>query len=87
MAPAKDARAFFLKCELRVGLTFASIALYSRQIGHGEKADRNRLAARRAYEALLRFRKSTSLTGLQSKEFERGLEDLGQRLRNLGEAV
>lgn len=83
----RDAPVLFLKTELDVGLTFAWIALNSYQIGWHHKAERNRAAARRAYDALVRFRNRAALTALQSENFEHGFAFLQERLRLLGEAI
>lgn len=85
--PTTDVRVGFLKNELDVGLTFAWVALYSRNFGWTQKVDRNTLAARRAYDSLLRFSGRVLLTPSQSAAYECGVASLRQRLLQLGEAV
>jgi hypothetical protein len=74
----------FLRCELQVGLTLARIALDSARRG---TTIRNRVNARKAYEALLRFIPKVSLTSDETKEINSNLEELKSALRQLGEKI
>jgi hypothetical protein len=85
--PVIDPKNLFLKTELNVGLSFARIALQSLELGWKEKSNRNRVAARRAYDALLRFRSRGNLSASQVAEFDQGFASLRERLNRLGEAL
>lgn len=73
---------FFIRVELRTGLTFAKSALESR---HQERRDRNQAQARRAYDALLYFIPKSSLTPAESDAIKAGLAKLKSELVDLEE--
>lgn len=74
----------FLRAELRAGLTFSRIALRSKQ---ESKVERNRVNARKAYEALLRFIPGTKLSEESAREINSEMAQLKADLRQLGEDV
>jgi len=82
-----DPKVIFLKVELDAGLTFAWIAINSHNVGWKDKAKRNRVAARRSYDHLLRFRHCASLTFSQTADFDYGVAFLRKRLLALGEVM
>ena len=67
---------FFLQTELNTGLTFASIALQSRNLRRPEKVQRNRANARTAFDTIIRFREQVPLTQAQADEIEHGFQRL-----------
>jgi len=74
----------FLRTELIAGLTFSKIALRSK---NAAKADRNRINARKAYDALLHFTPETSLSSEDAKEINAKMAQLRANLQQLGEDV
>jgi hypothetical protein len=74
----------FLRAELQTGLTLARIALDSPR---RDTILRNRANARKAYDVLLRFIPKVSLTPDEAKEINSGVQELGSKLRQLGEEV
>ncbi len=85
--PLCDARIFFLKNELDIGLTFTWMALRSRGLGWKQKVARNTVTARRAYDSLLRFRNHVSLNPSQTAAYDTRFSCLRERLLQLGEMV
>lgn len=75
-------RADFLKTELSVGLTFADIALNSKD---DAKTERNRKNARSAYDAILKFIGGVALSKGESEEMASGMARLKSQLQELGE--
>ena len=74
----------FAKAELRAGLTFSHIALQS---ASQEKRERNRINARKAYDALLRFVDESALSVEGAEGFPNLLAQLKSNLLQLGEKV
>ena len=74
----------FLRAELRIGFTASKIAL---RADTTERQNRNRVAARKAYDALQRFRPKAILTKDQVQEIDMRTEELRAQLRLLGERV
>jgi hypothetical protein len=75
----------FLMTEVGTGLTFAEIAL-----GAGDdldKIERNTLNARKAYEAVLRFRDRVQMSEVQSEALDRKIKQLRTDLLQLGEGL
>lgn len=72
----------FLKTELHTGLTLASIAA---ETGDGEKSERNRKNARRAYDVVQRTKERVLLTPEQAQEVSLMLNKLRRALEKLGE--
>jgi hypothetical protein len=72
----------FLRNEVRLGLTFLDLA----QVADGdEDKARNFENARKAHDALLRFRDGVEMTDAQSAEIQTGIDQIGEGL--LGEAL
>ena len=76
----------FLLEEIRLGLTFADIALKAKH-DDCDKIERNTAHARQAYEAVLRFQPRIDLNESEKFTIEGGLEELKGALRQLGELV
>ncbi len=74
----------FLKVDVETALTFASNALNTED---GVKKERNRKAARKAYDTVLRLAQKIELTDKEANTLNRGLEKLRADLLALGEAV
>ena len=74
----------FLRTELSAGLTFSRIALHAK---HAEKIDRNRINARKAYDALLHFTPETSIPAKDAEEIQAKMALLKADLQKLGEDV
>ena len=72
----------FLRTEILTGLTMAKIALDST---HKSKRERNRANARKAYDAVVHFMRSSTLEGYEADEIKRGLAQLKSELMKLGE--
>ena len=72
----------FLQAELRLGLTMSRIAL---QAHHGAKKERNRINARKAYDAILHYLPDSNLSAQEAQEIKTGLSALRSELQNLGE--
>ena len=74
----------FLKVDVETALTFTSSAMNAES---ARKKDRNRKAARRAYDTVVRLAKKVDLTDAEAHTLDRGLKKLKEDLRALGEAV
>jgi len=74
----------FIRAELLAGLTFARIA---RAANYQPKFERNRINARKAYDALLRFIPTTRLSARDADEVKSKLAELKADLQNLGENI
>jgi hypothetical protein len=72
----------FLRTELFAGLTRATIA---RNAEDDKKRQRNRLEARKAHDAILRFLPLTPLSQEEKADIESTLNELAFVLRSLGE--
>jgi len=81
---AFGAKVEFLRAELDTGLTLATIALHTAEQG---KTNRNRMNARKAYDAILRFIPRAQLTSEETDEIKSALEVLRSKLLELGEDV
>jgi len=74
----------FLRAELHIGLTFATVALTAR---HPDKVHRNRVNARKAYDSFRRYLPSASLSNVESKELNETAVELKHLLTQLGESL
>ena len=74
----------FLRTELLAGLNFSKIALAAED---ESKIERNRVNARKAYDALLRFIPDAVLSSEETKEINSQLSELKADLQRLGEDV
>lgn len=74
----------FLRTELTAGLTFSRIALHAK---HAAKIDRNRVNARKAYDALLHFTLETGVPAKDVKDLQTKMAQLKADLQKLGEDV
>ena len=74
----------FLKAEIETGLTLAGIA---RAAGNSEERERNRRAARKAYDTVVRLVERVELTDRDTKVLGRNLARLKSDLRGLGEVL
>jgi hypothetical protein len=74
----------FLKLDVETALTFTSNALST---DNEEKKQRNRKAARKAYDTVLRLAKKVELTNSEKRFLNRGLQKLKEDLATLGEEV
>ena len=72
----------FINADLDAALTCVQIA---RQTLETEKALRNRRSARKAYDAVLQYMGSASLTRHQKESITRKMSNLKTFLHNLGE--
>jgi len=77
------ASADFLKADVATALTFSGIALESED---PLKRDRNRRAARKAYDTVVRLMERVTLTDGDVKILARNLQRLKSELDRLGEA-
>jgi hypothetical protein len=73
----------FIRTDLDVALTFAQIA---RQTGESEKTIRNQRNARKAYDAVLHYMGTASLTRFDQENLTRKLALLKSALLSLGES-
>ena len=80
----KSSLAEFLLQDLATGLTFAQLAHDSEKRGQPEDANRQKNAAIKAYQAILKFLPEASLTPTQKKQVESDLAELESKLRILG---
>ena len=76
------ASADFLKIDLQTALTFLHIARHTEDVARQE---RNREAARRAYNTVLRLMKRVKLNEEDTRTIVLGLEQLKSELQELGE--
>jgi hypothetical protein len=74
----------FLRTELLAGLNFSKIAFDTKD---ELKIERNRVNARKAYNALLHFIPAAILSPEEAEEINLGITDLKAALRRLGEDV
>jgi predicted ribosome quality control (RQC) complex YloA/Tae2 family protein len=74
----------FLHAELQVGMSLASFAL---DTNRGDAVERNRVNARKAHDAVVRFMPLVKLSAAESDEIKRKLADLKSKLKLLGEVV
>lgn len=74
----------FLRAEIHIGLGLAKISLGANS---SEKRERNRTNARKAYDAILRFRRDEELSSGDRAEIEAGLAKLRSALKSLGEKI
>ena len=74
----------FLRTELLTGLTLSKIALAST---HADKTERNRVNARKAYDAVLHFMPRVILTEDEAREINDKLALLKTELQRLGEEI
>ncbi len=74
----------FIRTELLAGLTFSKIALKANYV---DKTDRNRVNARKAYDALVRFIPKCLLSAEEAREVESKMAQLKSELQQLGEEV
>ena len=81
---AHRASATFLKLDVETALTFTSMALSAENV---VKRERNRKAARLAYDTVMRLSKKIELTDAEKSELNRGLKRLRAELLELGEVV
>jgi hypothetical protein len=81
---AHRASATFLKLDIQTALTFTSMALTAE---NGVKRERNRKAARKAYETVMRLSQKVHLTDAEARDLNRGLKRLRSELADLGEAL
>jgi hypothetical protein len=72
----------FLKVDVETALTFASFALHT---DDSVKKGRNKRAARRAYDSVLRLSKKVELTEVDARELSVKLKQLKSELEALGE--
>lgn len=77
------AQAVFLKTELQTGLTFAKVALESKD---PNKILRNTLNARKAYDTLLHFLKEAELNNADQVKVQQLLRKLKSDLLELGQS-
>ena len=74
----------FIRAELHTGLTLSRIALVA---SDERKRDRNRVNARKAYDALLHFLPTVMLSDVELTEVKESLARLRSDLQLLGEEV
>ena len=74
----------FIRAELHTGFTLSRIAL---DASEGRKRDRNRVNARKAYDALLHFRPTVMFSDAELTEVKESLAKLRSDLQLLGEEV
>jgi hypothetical protein len=72
----------FLKVDLETGLTFATIA---RQASNDHGMQRNRRAARKSYNTVIKMMPKTDLSSQDQAWIEQGLSRLKTELERLGE--
>jgi hypothetical protein len=73
----------FIRAELKTGSTLAHIALNA----DGEKRERNRINARKAYDSILHFLPTSMLSDVELAEIKESLAKLQGDLQSLGEEV
>lgn len=78
------ASADFLKLDVETALTFTSMALTAE---NDVKRERNRKAARRAYETVVRLSKKMHLTDAETRDLNQRLTRLRSELAKLGEVL
>jgi len=76
------ASADFLKIDLQTALTFLHIARHTTDVARQE---RNREAARRAYDTVVKLMKRVKLNADDTRTIVLGLEQLKSELQELGE--
>jgi hypothetical protein len=76
------AGAEFLKVDVETALTFSQTAL---EAIDGEKRERNRRSARKAYDTVVRLRAKIDLSDAESKDLDFHLQRLKSELIQLGE--
>ena len=74
----------FLRSELQTGLTLTKIAL---DASRGDRTSRNRVNARKAYDAVVRFTPKVSLSESETNEIKSKLDQLRTQLQLLGEEI
>jgi GAF domain-containing protein len=74
----------FLKADIEVALTFAGIA---RAADNSKERERNRRAARKAYDTAVRMIGRVDLTDHDARVLGRSLARLKSELRGLGEII
>lgn len=79
---ANQLKADFLRLDSEIGLTFAGLAL---DASHPEKRERTTVAARNAYDAIMRLREGVELTVGQRDELDAKVEGLKRKLQSLGQ--
>ena len=72
----------FLRSEVDTGLTLAKIA---HNANRDDRKSRNRLNARKAYDAVVRFTPRVTLTAEETDEMKTKMEQLKSELQKLGE--
>jgi len=82
MNPSNDMT--FFRTELRTGLTFSRIAL---KAAGEEKIRRNRVNARKAYDCILHFIPTATLSQADVQEISERMNELKSNLRKLGEEL
>ncbi len=80
--PLNRVQAGFISIDLDIALTFAQIALQTRE---REKAIRNQHNARKAYDTVLRYVGTANLSRFEQENLTRKLALLKTALRSLGE--
>jgi hypothetical protein len=75
----------FLMTEVRTGLTFSEIALSGND--DLDKIQRNTWNARKAYDAILRFRDRVGMSKADSDALDSGMAQLRTNLLKLGETI
>lgn len=73
----------FIRAELDTGLTLSRIALNA--AGDQQKRERNRVNARKAYDAILHFMPDALMTDADVDEVREALKKLRSNLLELGE--
>ena len=76
----------FLMTEVTTGLTFSKIALSGGR-DDPDKVQRNTWNARKAYDAVLRFRERVQMSKAESEALDSEMEQLRSDLLQLGEAL
>jgi hypothetical protein len=74
----------FLKIDLETALTFTALAL---QAQDREKKERNRKAARKAYDTITRLISRVTFSEVEANAFKENLERLRSDLIKLGESL
>jgi len=82
MTPLNDM--MFFRAELRTGLTLSRIALTAKR---EDKIQRNRVNARKAYDCILHFVPSATLSRADVEEIQDRMTELRSNLRRLGEEL
>jgi predicted RNase H-like nuclease (RuvC/YqgF family) len=73
----------FLRVDTKMGLTFSGIAQLTDDVATRERLTRS---ARKAYDTIVRLKKSLSLTEVEADILDRDLRRLRSELESLGEA-